>query len=446
MLQAKVEKNIVYLLAASCLTNLSLFSINIILIRYLSKKDFGVFTLLVSIVYMYIAFSELGISQGTIKYISEHLTLGDLEYIRKHIRNFFFATLIISLVFLLFFYLSLPVWKLFYNYLPTGYAVFLALIIFPYPVVRYWNAITDGFQNMKYALFFSVAREPLKLFILLCITLFYHLNIRSAVILFVVSSYITFIFSYLIYRLFLLRANITFEVAMDRDILFDKKKIRYFSYLYVSFLIFWIQPNVLYLIIGKFLNPENVAAFSSCFILNNIMWVFLLPVMDTLFPYISSIYSTRSIFEGAKKKIYFVLFIVITSAFIWVLFVYFFGYKVIAFFYGVKYIIYKNIFYLLSVSLFFDSFRTLFDPMLKGTIHANILLYLELARIIAIIIFGPVAIIYGGLPYLCYLLASLSIVINFIKGFLLGRLFPINILYFYVYAFCLFLILFSFKD
>jgi len=442
MVQTKIEKNIIYLLAASCLTNISLFLVNIILINNLSKTDFGIFTLLVSIVYIFIAFSELGISQGTIKYVSEHHGLGDTEYIKTHIRNFFSATIIISFLFLLFFYISLPIWRIFYNYIPTGYTALFALIILPYPVIRYWNAITDGFQNMKYSLFFSVVREPLKLVLLLIAAYLFFLDIKSAVVVFVCSSYITLTFSYIIYRVFISRRGIPFEMEIDRGVLFNKEKMRYFSYLYISFLIFWIQPNILYLIIGRFLNPENVAAFTACFILNNIMWVFLLPVMDTLFPFISSVYKDRHVFRGARRKIYYVLLATVTSAFAWVIFVYFLGEKLIGFFYGGAYAIHKNIFYLLSISLFFDSFRVLFDPMLKGTRHANVLLYLELARIAGIIILGPISIIKGGLVFLCYLLAILSFIINFIKGYVLRRFFSVNLLWGYIYALFLFLILF----
>ncbi|MBP8626149.1 MAG: oligosaccharide flippase family protein [Syntrophorhabdaceae bacterium] len=437
-----IEKNIVYLLGASCLTNISLFLVNIILINHLPKAEFGIFTLLVSIVYIFIIFSELGVSQGTIKYISEHHGIGNTAYIRVHIRNFFSATVIISILFLLFFYISLPLWRIFYDYLPVRYAALLAPIILPYPIIRYWNAITDGFQNMKYAFLFSVVREPIKLVLLLIATYLFSLDIKSAVLVFVVSSYITLFGSYIIYRIFISRRDMPFEMEIDRGILFDKEKLRYFSYLYVSFLIFWIQPNVLYLIIGRFLNPEGVAAFTACFILNNTMWVFLLPVMDTLFPFISSVYRDRDVFERSRGKIYSVLFATITSAFMWVVIVYFLGERVIGFFYGDAYTIHKNIFYLLSISLFFDSLRVLFDPMLKGTRHANVLLYLELARITGIILIGPLSLIYGGLTYLCYLLAALSLMINLIKGFVLKRLFSVNLLWGYIYAFFLFFILF----
>lgn len=442
MVYGKIEKNIIYLLIASCITNFSMFFVNIVLINHLTKVDFGIFTLLLSITYIFIVLSEFGVSQGTIKYISEHHGIGNIEFINAHIKNFFSATVIISILFLLFFYISLPIWHKFYDYLPMGYATIFALIIFPYPVIRYWNAITDGFQNMRYALFFSIAREPVKLLLLLVTVYIFSLNIKSAILVFVIASYLTLFGSYIIYRFFIFKMNIPFEIELDKKILFHKEKIKYFSYLYVSFLIFWIQPNVLYLIIGRFLNPEGVAAFTACFILNNIMWVFLLPVMDTLFPFISSVYKDRNVFESSSNKIFFVLFFAISISFIWVILVYFFGERILVMFYGAAYAVHKNIFYILSISLFFDSLRVLFDPMLKGTRHANILLYLEIARLTSIIIFGPISIKYGGLTYLCYLLTILSLMINLIKCLFLKRLFSINLLWGYLYVFFLFFILF----
>jgi len=437
MVQVRLEKNALYLLAASCVTNLSLFLVNIILINRLSKTDFGIFTLMVSLIYMYIVFSELGISQGTIKYISEYNALGNIEYIKSHIKSFFSATLIISLLFLILFYLSIPLWRNFYDILPINYAVLFALSIIPYPLVRYWNAITDGFQSMKYALLFSLVREPIKLLCLVFVIFVFSIDLQKTVIVFIVASYITLLCSYIIYRNFTAKKDIHIEIGIERSVLLNRVKIKYFSYLYMAFLIFWIQPNILFLIIGRFLSPQDIAVFTACYILNNIMWVFLLPIMDTLYPFISSISTNKGMFISAQKKINIVLFIVITYSFLWVIAVYFFGEKMISFLYGNLYAAHQNILYLLSISLFFDCFRVLFDPILKGTKYANILLCLELARLIGLIVIGPLSIVKGGLIYFCYLMILLSLIVNFLKSYFLSRYFSLNLIWSYCYALAL---------
>jgi O-antigen/teichoic acid export membrane protein len=228
--------------------------------------------------------------------------------------------------------------------------------------------------------------------------------------------------------------GIPMALGFDRDTLCDGQKIRYFIYLYIPFFLFWVYPNLINVMIGKFLTLEDVAVFSVCYMLNNVAWVFLFPALDALFPFVSSVFLQEEAFEKGKKRLSLILWIVIHALLLWVIFLYFMGDGLLSFLYGKSYVGYRNILFLLSVSVYFESFRVVFDPMLKGTRYAKTLLFLEFAKIAGVVAISPAILLQGGLIYFCYFLICTSYIINLFKGFMVRRLFSMNLLKNYLYA------------
>lgn len=426
MVSAKLESNVLYLVGASLVTNAALFLVNVLLANRLSPGDYGTFTLMFSIVTMYIAASELGISQGTIKFVSEHLSLGRREEVRDHVTGFLAVTVTVACGFLALFYMTLPLWAHAYPAITAAQLALLALAILPYPVVRYLNGVTDGYQRMGYAFVFSVVREPVKLLLLVAAALLVTLTVKVAVTVFVVTAYLTLLASLFIYCLFARQEALPLFASPKGRVIFDRQKAGYFLSLYVTFLVFWTYPNILYLLVGGYLNPAAVAGFSVSYMLNSVVWVLLLPLLDSLFPFVSSLFRHEAQLRLELGKVSRLLWAAMAILFLWVVMTHLLGAFFLSRIYGRSYGDYSPILYLLALAAYFEGFRVVLDPVLKGTRHARGLLFVEAGRVAAVVLCAPL-LIGGFLASFCWLLVFASATTSLVKTFLVWRLLGLNL-------------------
>ncbi len=428
MVRPKLESNVLHLVGASLVTNAALFLVNILLANRLSPGEYGTFTLMFSIVTMYIAASELGISQGTIKFVSERLSLGRKDEVKDHVTTFLAVTVAVTCGFLALFYMTLPLWVHGYPAITKAQLAFLALAILPYPVVRYLNGVTDGYQRMGYAFTFALVREPVKLLLLLLAALLAALTVTMTVIVFVVSAYLTLLGSLCIYRTFARQEALPLFASPKGPVIFDRQKAGYFLSLYVTFLVFWTYPNILYLLVGRHLNPEAVAGFSVSYMLNSVVWVLLLPLLDSLFPFVSSLFRHEAQLRLEFGKVSRLLWAAMAILFLWVLGTHFFGTLLLARIYGRSYGNYGPILYLLALAAYFEGFRVVLDPILKGTRHAKGLLVVEAGRVATVVLCAPLF-IGGSLVSFGWLLVAASGLTSLVKTFLAWRLLGLNLFF-----------------
>lgn len=434
MISSKFEHNIIYQILASIVTNFSIFFINLVLINNMSKYNFGVFTTMLSIVSLFVIVADLGVSQGTVKFISEFNSNRDLVKIKLYLKNFLTITFLKGLFFFFLFYISIPIWQSFIKDLPKNELILLLFIIIPYGFMFFLNSVSDGLQRMEYSLFFALVKEPIKLISIYLIKIFFNLDIFTVVCIFVGSFYITSIIQFLIYKGFLKKIKIQVFLGLDKETIYDRNRIKYFLYLYVHFFFIWIYPMIINIMIAKFHSMESLASFTVCTIINNIIWVFLLPVQDTLFPYFSSIFTNKDLFEKGKKKSSYITLLIIHLLFLWLIFLYLKGDNLITFLFGKNYVNHKHILILIFTIIFFESFKIVIDPILKGTNYARVLSIAETVKIIFIILFSPFILLKYSLIEFCVFLICVNFVTNLIKGLIIKKILHFNIIGHYLYA------------
>jgi O-antigen/teichoic acid export membrane protein len=386
-LYLKIARNTVYLLLSNVVANGCLFATNIILANRLSTEVYGMVTLVISISSICVLLADLGVSTGATKSLAEALDAHTHERVENILSGSFRVTLLAAALFtLLCFVTASPLGAFLGHREIIPYLKMAALWVVPYSFMRNSLAVFQGFQDMKYSFWANFAREPLRL-IALFVILLIGVSIERIVIGWTVAVYIGLLFFILFLVRFLSQRGCRFHLRSRGN---ERGFMRYSLYLYLPFLGVWAMPYLLNALVGKFGGLNEVSYFTVAFSLTTLPFFLFLPLSNALLPAFSETFGK----EGLDRK-------PITLLFAYVGVANFFLFSILCFWrhfvltriYGADYEAAQTLLVILSFAVFFESFKIVADPLLKGTRYARLSMFIEIFRF-AIILTGGVALIH----------------------------------------------------
>lgn len=412
----KVAKNTVYLFLSATISNVCLFASNIILANFLSTQIYGMVILVVSISSIYIFLADLGISTGTTKLLAEALGNRSHKRIDAILSASFRTTGLSALLFTILLFLTADfVGNFLGRETIVPYLKMASLWIIPYSFMKNSFAVIDGFQEMKYSFLGGLFREPLRL-AALGIVILVGISIDRIILGWTIAIYLIFLFLTLLLGKFLSQRGWKLRLLSENK---EEGFMKYSLYLYLPYIGVWVLPFLLNAFIGKFGTLSEVSLFAVAFSLTTLPYFLFLPLSGALLPAVSETYG-----NGLDVKPITLLFTYVGIInFILLSILCFWRSFILTFLYGKEYQMAQTFLVILSFAVFFESFKIVADPLLKGTHYARVSMFIEIIRF-GVILTGGIVLIHiwsalgAGIAILIVYFFSSFLKLYFVKKFL----------------------------
>ncbi len=259
----------------------------ILLARFLKPEGFGIYNLAMVITLVFITFTELGINQTTLRYVSDALgkkqkskAVGYLRYLLKikTILTIIFSLLLIILSYpLAFFIFKKP------EIFPLLLALSVYLIILSYET--FFERLFYAINQIKYLLFKEITLQVLKISVA---SLVFFIIIEKFRTIWIILGLILVNFIALLILLFLLRKLAPFLLKKS-SIGIDKKRVlNFLKYLSIAGIFSVLFGYIDTLMLGIFVTPDYIGYYSSALslvtslgVIFSVAWV-ILPVFTQL--------------------------------------------------------------------------------------------------------------------------------------------------------------------
>ena len=351
----------------------------IILARMLLPELFGVYALALSIVTLALSFTDWGMENTFLRYLSEFFGKNNKEKSRSLTRYFFRIRL--TLVFIVVLFMSIFAKYLSYNVYKQPLLFYPILFSCLFIIAESFRTLFAVFfvarKDMKSILFFDISSQILKiLFSVFAILILSDKIIISGIFLaFFISSFITLILEYFI----LLKKDK--GVLYGRKKSFEKSKINsYWKFMALATVSLSVFGSVDILMLGRAVSPEYLGYYRAS--LSLVISISSLLSLSSIFLPIFTQISGKRFNRGFHKTLRYVLMISIPST-IGVVFISNYLIKV---FYGDAYLMGTSVIYLLS-SLIITSpliglYSIVFQSKEKSKVVSNSIIIALVANII----------------------------------------------------------------
>ncbi|HEB41589.1 MAG TPA: hypothetical protein ENI08_01045 [Candidatus Dependentiae bacterium] len=159
--------------------------------------------------------------------------------------------------------------------------------------------------------------------------------------------------------------------------------MRYSMFLVLPFLGMHLTPYLLKILMGWLCDTEKVAFFTISMSLSSLSILFLMPISNSILPVVSETH-TQGNWQRMKMlseiSLKYLLFLSFGALFL----LSFYGDKIITLIYGSKYLVANNALIIMAFAVFFESSKTITNPLLTGTKHASTITRIELLKFILI--------------------------------------------------------------
>jgi O-antigen/teichoic acid export membrane protein len=175
------------------------------------------------------------------------------------------------------------------------------------------------------------------------------------------------------------------------------KILKYSIFLYLPFLSVYAIYYVLTLQLGMFSSKQNVSYFAVSMSLVTISFLLFMPISKILMPTVSRIYAQRNrdILKTMGKML--TRYIGVTSIFVSSLLCFgsMFFLRLV---YGEAYTGAAPVLIVLSLAIFFETFKFITDPLLNGTKYAHAVSHVEVMKLLIVVVSGCILVPrYGAL-------------------------------------------------
>lgn len=279
MLARRVARNAVYNSSATLIGNVSGLIITIFLARALGPENFGIYSLSISIAFLVLAFTDLGINQTLVRYVSDALSKGNLPLVRGYIRELGKLKLILtgatSLTILL---LSdfLAEYAFHNEAMATPLKIVSAFVLL-HPISGFLVGIFNGLNDFRANLVKSITYEFFRATsIIVLVSIGY--SIIGALLGFIIATLV----SIMALMLLLLRQyrRYIFGLAEKIDM---KRVIRFTGYLTIGSIAWTVFAYVDSVMIGMFMPAEYVGYYRASYsVISAVAGILSLPAV--LFP------------------------------------------------------------------------------------------------------------------------------------------------------------------
>ena len=415
-LYRKIAGNTMYLFLAQGLGGVGLFLSYVVASHLLTKghdtSAYDTYILATSVGVFFLSVSELGLTEGTTRLVASLLGRG----LRQQVPAVALRGLGILLVSgvlgtVVTFAGAGPIARLIKNPESAPFIALAALSILPMAIVRIPTSVFEGCQQMKYSFLAAVVREPLKVVILLALAPL-GFTVGLALWGWVVWSVVTVLLTLGLMVLFLRKQGFGLRVRgrwEGRGLLASSR------YLYLPHLSACLLPVLLRLLVNRFSLTGGVGAFHNALSLATLTMMVLLPISQVLLPAFAHAHAQKQSLEALAHAATRIVGLV---AFLGLTFYSFFAGRLLAIFYGAAYREAGLFLAMAVVGVFFDSFKVITNPLLKGAMQARAVTWIEVVRLVVTLATGvPLTIRFGPL--------------GMIEGFVIGCLVTTVLQFFY---------------
>jgi O-antigen/teichoic acid export membrane protein len=405
-----------YLFLAQGLGGVGLFLSYVVASHLLTKghdtSAYDIYILATSVGVFFLSVSELGLTEGTTRLVASLLGRG----LRQQVPAVALRALAILLVAgtaaaLVTFVGADPIARLIGSPESAPYIALAALWIVPMALVRVPTSVFEGCQEMKYSSLAAAVREPLKVVVLLALIPL-GFTVRVAVWGWVVWSVVMVLLTLGLMVMFLRKQGLGLRVRgrwEGRGLLASSR------YLYLPHLSACLLPVLLRLLVNRFSPTGGVGAFHNALTLATLTMMVFLPISQVLLPAFAHAHARQQSLESLARTGTRVVGLV---AFLGLAFYSFFAGRLLAIFYGAAYQEAGLFLAMAVVGVFFDSFKTIASPLLKGAMQARAVTWIEVVRLVVTLATGvPLTMRFGPL--------------GMMEGFVLGCLVTTVLQFFY---------------
>ena len=414
-LYRKIAGNTMYLFLAQGLGGVGLFLSYVVASRLLTKGEdtsqYDTFIVVLSVGVFFLSISELGLTEGTTRLVASLMGRG----LERQVPAVAWRALGILLVSgsigaVVTFIGAGPIASLIGSPESAPYLALAALWIVPMALVRVPTSLFEGCQQMKYSFLAAVVREPIKVVVLLALAPL-GLTVALAVWGWFIWSVITVLLTLGLMVVFLRREGLGLLGGgrwEGRGLLVSSR------YLYLPHLSACLLPVLLRLLVNRFSPTGGVGAFHNALSLATLTMMVFLPISQALLPAFAHAHARRQSLEALAHT---AIRIVGLIAFLGLMFYSFFSDRLLTIF-GAAYREAGLFLAMAVVGIFFDSFKTITNPLLKGAMRARAVTWIEVIRLVVTLATGiPLTMRFGPL--------------GMMEGFVLGCLVTTVLQFFY---------------
>jgi O-antigen/teichoic acid export membrane protein len=415
-LYRKIAGNTLYLFLAQGLGGVGLFLSYVVASHLLTKghdtSAYDTYILATSVGVFFLSVSELGLTEGTTRLVASLLGRG----LRQQVPAVALRGLAILLVAgtaaaLVTFAGADPIARIIGSPASAPFIALSALWIVPMALVRVPTSLFEGCQQMKYSFLAAVVREPLKVVVLLALIPL-GFTVRLAVWGWVVWSVVMVLLTLGLMVMFLRKQGLGLRVSgrwEGRGLLASSR------YLYLPHLSACLLPVLLRLLVNRFSPTGGVGAFHNALSLATLTMMVFLPISQALLPAFAHAHARKQSLEALAHASTRIVGLV---AFLGLTFYSFFSGRLLAIFYGAAYQEAGLFLAMAVVGVFFDSFKVITNPLLKGAMQARAVTWIEVVRLVVTLATGvPLTMRFGPL--------------GMMEGFVLGCLVTTVLQFFY---------------
>ncbi len=261
MLAKKIVKNVVYNSSATLIANFTGLILTIYLARVLKPSLFGIYSLSISIAFLLMTFTDLGISPTTVRYISEAYGKKDLELVRGYIRYLgkvkFALSFIVSIILLISSkFLAVNV---FHKPLLFKPLAIISFFVFFFSISGFVNSIFNGLNDFKANFLRSVSFHIPRL-ILVVLLVSIGFGVVGAIEGYVISAVLSLA---IITKILFSKYG---EVVRGKTKRINKKRIlRFACYLSIGSITWVVFTYIDTVMIGMFLPSKDVGFYRAAY-------------------------------------------------------------------------------------------------------------------------------------------------------------------------------------
>jgi len=403
-LYRKIAGNTMYLFLAQGLGGVGLFLSYVVASQFLTKgndtSQYDTFIVTMSVGVFFLSVCELGLTEGTTRLVASLMGRG-LEQQVPAVAWRALGILLVSggVATAAVFLGAGRIAGLIGSPEAAPYIALAALWIVPMALVRVPTSLFEGCQQMKYSFLAAVVREPIKVVVLLALAPL-GLTVALAVWGWFIWSVITVLLTLGLMILFLRKHGLGLRVRgrwEGRGLLASSR------YLYLPHLSACLLPVLLRLLVNRFSPTGGVGAFHNAMSLATLTMMLFLPISQALLPAFAHAHARRQSLDALGHAATRFVGLV---AFLGLLFYSLYSAPLLAIF-GAAYQEVGLFLAMAVVGIFFDSFKTITNPLLKGAMQARAVTWIEVVRLVVTLATGiPLTLRFGPL--------------GMVEGFVLG--------------------------
>ncbi len=261
MLAKRVFRNILYNSSSVLIANVVGVVVTIYVARALKSELFGIYSLALSIAFLLLTFTDLGINTTLIRYVAHAYGLKDYELVRGYIRSLSKLKVVLVIFTSLLLFTTSDVLSVYVFHKPMlsmPLKVMSAFVLF-FSLLGFINSIFNAFNDFKANLIRALTYEFSRLFfIILFVSI--GLSVVGALLGFVIASFLA-----LIALLILLLKNYRGFIFGKVKSINWRKVVRFTSYLTIGSITWVVFAYVDSVMIGMFLPAREVGYYRASY-------------------------------------------------------------------------------------------------------------------------------------------------------------------------------------